>query len=85
MYIFVFQNASLPRIFRLFRGLGLRHIVVVNDVNEVTIYLNKNIFLLASNVMFDVQIYCTVYAGTIYTVEITIDLKVSHAWASLTA
>ncbi|XP_054281681.1 H(+)/Cl(-) exchange transporter 7-like isoform X2 [Macrosteles quadrilineatus] len=28
-------NASLPRIFRLFRGLGLRHIVVVNDINEV--------------------------------------------------
>ncbi|KAF6198876.1 hypothetical protein GE061_006899 [Apolygus lucorum] len=28
-------DASLPRIFRLFRGLGLRHIVVVNEVNEV--------------------------------------------------
>ncbi|XP_014248835.1 H(+)/Cl(-) exchange transporter 7-like [Cimex lectularius] len=28
-------DASLPRIFRLFRGLGLRHIIVVNDVNEV--------------------------------------------------
>ncbi|XP_060838780.1 LOW QUALITY PROTEIN: H(+)/Cl(-) exchange transporter 7-like [Rhopalosiphum padi] len=28
--------ASLPRIFRLFRAMGLRHIVVVNDSNEVT-------------------------------------------------
>ncbi|XP_050432472.1 H(+)/Cl(-) exchange transporter 7-like [Adelges cooleyi] len=27
--------ASLPRIFRLFRAMGLRHIVVVNDSNEV--------------------------------------------------
>ncbi|KAK9511537.1 hypothetical protein O3M35_000173 [Rhynocoris fuscipes] len=27
--------ASLPRIFRLFRALGLRHLIVVNDVNEV--------------------------------------------------
>ncbi|XP_052286298.1 H(+)/Cl(-) exchange transporter 7-like isoform X3 [Dreissena polymorpha] len=25
---------SLPRLFRLFRGLGLRHLVVVNDCNE---------------------------------------------------
>lgn len=29
--------ASLPRIFRLFRAMGLRHIVVVNDSNEVFI------------------------------------------------
>lgn len=29
------HNASLPRIFRLFRGLGLRHLVIVNDNNEV--------------------------------------------------
>ncbi|XP_039289878.1 H(+)/Cl(-) exchange transporter 7 isoform X2 [Nilaparvata lugens] len=28
-------DASLPRIFRLFRGLGLRHVVVLNDINEV--------------------------------------------------
>ncbi|XP_075233875.1 H(+)/Cl(-) exchange transporter 7-like isoform X2 [Lycorma delicatula] len=27
--------ASLPRIFRLFRALGLRHLIVVNDYNEV--------------------------------------------------
>ncbi|XP_067006232.2 H(+)/Cl(-) exchange transporter 7 [Anabrus simplex] len=29
------HSASLPRVFRLFRGLGLRHLVVVNDTNEV--------------------------------------------------
>lgn len=26
---------SLPRVFNLFRAMGLRHIVVVNDSNEV--------------------------------------------------
>ncbi|CAG7629207.1 unnamed protein product [Allacma fusca] len=29
------NNASMPRIFRLFRGLGLRHLVIVNDNNKV--------------------------------------------------
>ncbi|XP_046406212.1 H(+)/Cl(-) exchange transporter 7 [Ischnura elegans] len=29
------HSASLPRIFRLFRALGLRHLVVVNSSNEV--------------------------------------------------
>jgi len=29
------QNTSMPRIFKLFRGLGLRHLVVVNRKNEV--------------------------------------------------
>ncbi|KAI0238338.1 H(+)/Cl(-) exchange transporter 7 [Lamellibrachia satsuma] len=28
-------NASLPRMFRLFRGLGLRHLIIVNDSNQV--------------------------------------------------
>ncbi|XP_047995343.1 H(+)/Cl(-) exchange transporter 7 [Leguminivora glycinivorella] len=28
-------RASLPRLFRLFRALGLRHVPIVNDVNEV--------------------------------------------------
>ena len=28
-------NASYPRIFRLFRALGLRHLVVVNESNDV--------------------------------------------------
>uniref|UniRef100_A0A803YA01 Chloride channel protein n=1 Tax=Meleagris gallopavo TaxID=9103 RepID=A0A803YA01_MELGA len=29
------QEASLPRVFKLFRALGLRHLVVVNNHNEV--------------------------------------------------
>ncbi|KAG8253736.1 H(+)/Cl(-) exchange transporter 7 [Homalodisca vitripennis] len=29
------MNSSLPRVFRLFRALGLRHLIVVNDTNEV--------------------------------------------------
>lgn len=28
-------TSSLPRVFRLFRALGLRHLIVVNDFNEV--------------------------------------------------
>ncbi|XP_018323894.1 H(+)/Cl(-) exchange transporter 7 isoform X1 [Agrilus planipennis] len=31
----VLHNTSLPRMFRLFRGLGLRHLPIVNDTNEV--------------------------------------------------
>lgn len=33
----LFQSASLPRMFRLFRALGLRHLPIVNDTNEVGI------------------------------------------------
>ena len=29
------ENSNLPRIFRLFRGLGLRHIVIVDKRNNV--------------------------------------------------
>ncbi len=29
------ENCNLPKIFRLFRGLGLRHLVIVNDHNQV--------------------------------------------------
>ncbi|GAB1602560.1 H(+)/Cl(-) exchange transporter 7, partial [Argonauta hians] len=29
-------GCSLPRLFRLFRGLGLRHLIIVNDKNDVT-------------------------------------------------
>jgi chloride channel 7 len=29
------ENSNLPRIFRLFRGLGLRHIVIVDKKNNV--------------------------------------------------
>lgn len=32
----LFQNVSLSRVFKLFRALGLRHIVVVNENNEVS-------------------------------------------------
>ncbi|CAG9773741.1 unnamed protein product [Ceutorhynchus assimilis] len=31
----VLHSTSLPRVFRLFRGLGLRHLPIVNDTNEV--------------------------------------------------
>ncbi|CAF4273780.1 unnamed protein product, partial [Adineta steineri] len=31
----VSHHSTLPRIFSMFRGLGLRHLVVVNDKNEV--------------------------------------------------
>jgi len=43
--LFVSQNSSLPRIFRLFRGLGLRHLVIVNDVNEVMPFTYGNVEL----------------------------------------
>lgn len=29
------ENSNLPRIFRLFRGLGLRHLVIVDEHNRV--------------------------------------------------
>lgn len=29
------QETSLPRVFKLFRALGLRHLVVVDDENRV--------------------------------------------------
>lgn len=32
----VLQTASFPRIFKLFRGLGLRHLVVINGDSEVS-------------------------------------------------
>ena len=34
---FVFQSSSLSRTFKLFRALGLRHIVVVDENNEVSL------------------------------------------------
>ena len=45
VYVFLcmLQSASLPRVFRLFRGLGLRHLAIVNDTNEVgcsSVFLN---------------------------------------------
>lgn len=32
---FPLQEASLPRVFKLFRALGLRHLVVVDNQNQV--------------------------------------------------
>lgn len=31
------QETSLPRVFKLFRALGLRHLVVVDDENRVRV------------------------------------------------
>lgn len=31
----ILQEASLPRVFKLFRALGLRHLVVVDNCNQV--------------------------------------------------
>lgn len=33
-----FQEASLPRVFKLFRALGLRHLVVVDNCNQVSLH-----------------------------------------------
>lgn len=36
----------MPKIFQLFRALGLRHIVVVNDENDVTGIITRKDFLI---------------------------------------
>lgn len=33
------QEASLPRVFKLFRALGLRHLVVVDNHNQVSLHM----------------------------------------------
>ena len=43
----VYYCASLPRIFKLFRGLGLRHLVVINDQQEVN-FIDFVVFLFSS-------------------------------------
>lgn len=35
-FYFIFQSFSLTKLFKLFRGLGLRHLIVVNEENEVS-------------------------------------------------
>lgn len=39
----VLHSTSLPRMFRLFRGLGLRHLPIINDTNEVSITFTTRI------------------------------------------
>lgn len=34
---FHLQETSLPRVFKLFRALGLRHLVVIDDTNRVRV------------------------------------------------
>jgi hypothetical protein len=52
------QSASLPRVFRLFRALGLRHLAVVNDTNEVK---HSFIFLNPQSFVPEIQMYvCSV-------------------------
>ena len=41
----VHQATSVPRIFMLFRALGLRHLVVVDDDNHVTGIISRKDFL----------------------------------------
>lgn len=36
---------SLPRVFRLFRALGLRHLIVINDLNEVRFVVFQIIYV----------------------------------------
>lgn len=36
LFFFFLQETSLPRVFKLFRALGLRHLVVVDDENNVS-------------------------------------------------
>lgn len=36
------QETSLPRVFKLFRALGLRHLVVVDDENRVRVCVSVN-------------------------------------------
>lgn len=45
---------SLPRVFKLFRAMGLRHIVVVNKYNEVKyklLFYQKHALLLYTNIV----------------------------------
>lgn len=52
-------NASLPSVFRLFRGLGLRYLIVVDDDNLVSrcrevrvLPIDLMIFVHSNNVLF---------------------------------
>lgn len=45
------QETSLPRVFKLFRALGLRHLVVVDDENRVGVVL---LFIFGVKLIFSV-------------------------------
>ena len=45
LHLLFVQNASMPRMFRLFRGLGLRHLIIVDEENKV----NQNLWKLVEN------------------------------------
>ena len=42
IFVLFMQNASMPRMFRLFRGLGLRHLIIVDGQNRVKENLNSS-------------------------------------------
>lgn len=42
---YIFQNSTYPRIFRLFRALGLRHVTVIDDKHRVSKKKKKKIYL----------------------------------------
>ena len=58
------QNITLPRIFKIFRGLGLRHLVVVNDRNRVRIQNTTSVNSL--HILLDL----TAYFKAMYVVQI---------------
>lgn len=43
VFFVCFQSFSLPKVFRLFRALGLRHLVVTNEVNEVSNFVKPTL------------------------------------------
>jgi len=45
----------MPRIFKLFRGLGLRHLVVVNRKNEVICMFQLQFYSLILNIFVCLQ------------------------------
>lgn len=57
------QETSLPRVFKLFRALGLRHLVVVDDENKVAcLCLSvKSCVFLASNTIVKMSFVVVVF------------------------
>ena len=59
-----FQDASFPRIFRIFRALGLRHLVVLNENYKVNIFTSMvfNInFVPTYSLRVDHLFLCSIY------------------------